>query len=97
MSKLIQNKHGNPTVTISERCICKPDNITIISMYHTYDSCLTMYLVATIVEKSGLSIVIVIDTSFLHLYPNVNTRVGSVPLLWYGSIMVWEPRISVNA
>jgi hypothetical protein len=43
--------------------------------------CLTIYLVATIVEKSGLSIGLVIDTSFFHLYPNVNTRVGSVPLL----------------
>ena len=38
MSKLIQNKRGNPTATINERCICKADNITIISMYHTYDS-----------------------------------------------------------
>jgi hypothetical protein len=43
--------------------------------------CLIMYLVATIVEQSGLGIGLVIDTSFLHLYLNVSTRVGSVPLL----------------
>jgi hypothetical protein len=39
--------------------------------------CLIMYLVATIVEKSGWSIGLVIDTYFLHSYLNVNTRVGS--------------------
>ena len=38
MSKLIQNKRGNPTATINERCICKADNITIIPIYHTHDS-----------------------------------------------------------
>jgi hypothetical protein len=39
--------------------------------------CLIMYLVATIVEKSGWSTGLVIDTYFLHSYLNVNTRVGS--------------------
>jgi len=55
--------------------------------------CLIMYLVATIVGKSGLSIGSVIDTYFLHLYLNVNTKAGSVPLLGYWSKMGWEPRM----
>jgi|GEM_PF-1853059 len=58
--------------------------------------CPIMSLVAIIVGKSGLSIGSVIDTYFLHLYLNVNTKAGSVPLLGYWSKMVWEHVYSIN-
>ena len=38
MSKLIQNKRDGPSLGINDCCICRGDNITITSMYHTNDS-----------------------------------------------------------
>lgn len=38
MSKLVQNKPRDPITRVNERCICVPDNITIIPMYYTRDS-----------------------------------------------------------
>ena len=39
MSNLVQNKCGNHiTCTLNEHCICRADNITIVTMYHTNNS-----------------------------------------------------------
>lgn len=38
--------------------------------------CLIKFPVATIVEKSGQSTGLIIDTYTLHSYPDINTRVG---------------------
>jgi aspartate carbamoyltransferase regulatory subunit len=44
MNSLEQNKCDNLTSTLNEHCICRADNITMVTMYHTNDS--LSYLVA---------------------------------------------------
>ena len=72
MSNLVQNKRSNHiTSTLNEHCICRADNITIMTMYHTNDSLSYHVARCNYCREEWAEYWVVIDTYSLLLYPHV--------------------------
>ena len=62
MSNIIQNKRINSNARINYRCICPPDNITTIPLYHIHDSLSYHVSRCNYCGQSGLNIGFVTST-----------------------------------